>query len=240
MFAQAQSGARPRGQDIEGRLSFYPPGAVQHDHEHPQAHVSMLLAGGFAEAMRGRDFDRFSGHDVRREAGERHAVRFGPSGALILTFEDKGRPPAQRLTPRPPAPTGYRATHIVASMDAVLGLLPARRTSVEGLPPSWLVSAREQLLDSPGGLSIESLARDRHVHRVHFARLFATHYGLSPSVFRLRSMVSHALALALSENLSLAEGALAAGFSDQAHLSRAVKAVCGLPTGALRRLLRPA
>ena len=79
--------------------------------------------------------------------------------------------------------------------------------------PGWLLAARDRLLDDPAGITVESLARQCGVHRVHFSRMFKRHFGIRPSVFRIRSMVSHALMLTLTQDLSLAEGALEAGFS---------------------------
>jgi AraC family transcriptional regulator len=201
-------------------LAYYPPGMSQDSHEHDQPHLSLVLAGEFAEQIGSRTLDRHFGQGMRRAAGARHAVAFGRAGALLLNIEEDDCV----------ASDGFA--------DWIEG--PATQAcfdNADGPAPSWLLSARERLLEAPGRTTIQDLAGQCGVHRVHFSRMFAYHFGLRPSVFRIRSMASRALMLTLTQDLSLAEGALEAGFADQAHLTRAVKSSCGLPLGALRTLL---
>jgi AraC family transcriptional regulator len=114
---------------------------------------------------------------------------------------------------------------------------PVSERPLEERPPGWLMVAKRRLADDPGVVSVERLAAECGLHRVHFSRSFTAHLGVRPSVFRRRSMVARALALTLIDGLPLAEAALAAGFADQAHLTRAVRGICGMPLGRLRALL---
>jgi AraC family transcriptional regulator len=104
-------------------------------------------------------------------------------------------------------------------------------------PADWLNEVRRAIETSPWSASISALARSAGVHRVHLHRQFRKAYGIAPASFRTRSMVGHAIMLTLMEDRPLAEAGLTAGFADQSHLTRAVKAVCGLPIGRLRRLM---
>lgn len=103
--------------------------------------------------------------------------------------------------------------------------------------PAWLREVREVLLADPRDASLTRLALDSGVHPVHLSRAFERHFGERPSVTRLRTMVAHALCLALAGEETLAASAHAAGFADQAHLTRAVTRLCGLPPGRIRQIL---
>jgi AraC family transcriptional regulator len=209
---------------LASRLSYYSPGVAHAPHEHGCAHVSLILAGGFVEEAAGRVRERFAGDSVSRGAGSRHAVRFGPSGALVLNLQSTQPSAMPKLSWEGPP---------------LLGLAQpwSKVANAAGEAPAWLEEARRRLIEAPWRNPVGQLAADLGVHRVHLARAFGAHYGLSPRVFRLRSMVGHALRLALEEDLPLAEAAPAAGFADQSHMSRAVRATCGLPIGRLRSLL---
>jgi AraC-like DNA-binding protein len=86
------------------------------------------------------------------------------------------------------------------------------REHFHGSPPSWLIRARERLTSEPD-VRIDELARAAGVHRAHFARALAE----------------------LASGRSLAAAACNAGFADQSHLSRSMRATFGVTP---RRLLR--
>ena len=151
-----------------------------------------------------------------RGANLRHQVTYGRIGALILTLQ--------------PLAAGVDATCAAPRRAAV------RREGREAAP-SWLAEARGRLLANPAATSLAQLAREFGIHRVHLSRAFRTHFGVTPVVLRREAMVGHALAMALAEGEPLAACALAAGVADQAHMTRAVRAVGGVPPAHLRTQL---
>jgi AraC-like DNA-binding protein len=211
---QAQLEAPSPG--VAATLTYYPPALAQPAHHHDQSHASVVLAGEFQEAgSMGRITGR-SGDVFQRGESHDHQVTFGRHGALILALSSGTPQTLPQTSPKLGAP---------------------RRPAPALEAPMWLLDAREMLSNDPGGLSISGLARRFKVHRVHLSRAFVAHFGVRPSVIRQQAMVDHALALALHQGEPIAACAQMAGFSDQAHFTRALKAVCGLPPARLRRLL---
>lgn len=187
-----------------------------------------------------------------RAEGTRHAVRFGPAGAVVLTVKLECWPlPTCPREGSVFAPTAATAVDMLRRITAEghlsqipddhfaplynrLDPVPERLREVA---PDWLDAAARHLLATPGAKAVADLARDAGVHRAHFHRLFRLHYGLAPSVFRRRSMTAHALSRMLIGPESLAAAAAAAGFADQSHMARAVSESCGMTAGRIRRLL---
>jgi len=69
----------------------------------------------------------------------------------------------------------------------------------------------------------------------HFARLFRRTVGVPPHQYVLRRRVERAKELLLTGRLGLSEVALAAGFSDQSHLTRVFRRAVGLTPARFRR-----
>ena len=63
------------------------------------------------------------------------------------------------------------------------------------------------------------------------SRGFRTIFATSPAAFRAESRAQSALALMAAGGSSLAEIAAVAGFADQSHMTRAVRALTGQPPG---------
>lgn len=102
-----------------------------------------------------------------------------------------------------------------------------------GRRPDPRIAGALQLIEgSEGRIDIGAVGRFTNLSRPHLARLFREHVGVTPKVFaRLRRFE------ALQDRVRTGAdswSAIAAelGFSDQAHLAREVKALCGhTPTG---------
>lgn len=234
-------------------LSYYSPGLRQDPHTHRTPHVSVLIAGSFCEATPRGEQSLCHGSIGFRADESRHAVRFGPAGALILNVElpdwKDARTPASGVRwIGTPAPFARDLLGLAASGRAeagadladrlidlwAIGFRPDRPSPLR--PPGWLRDAAGRLLASPE-TTIAALAAGLGVHRVHLARQFRRHYGMAPSTFRRRAMASRALSGALARDGRLADAAAEAGFADQSHMARAVRETCAMSVGELRRLL---
>jgi AraC family transcriptional regulator len=82
---------------------------------------------------------------------------------------------------------------------------------------------------------LAELAKLVELSEVHFARCFAATFGVSPHQFVLKHRTQLAIELTLRTKLPFSEIADLTGFSDQAHLTRAVKSTTGLPPRVLRK-----
>jgi AraC-like DNA-binding protein len=102
------------------------------------------------------------------------------------------------------------------------------------------VALAVQSLLTRGGVShVEQLAREQRVSERTLLRLFERHLGLAPKQFARIVRFQRVLASCKSARVySLADLALDAGYADQAHLTREVRALGGLTPGELLRDLR--
>ena len=85
---------------------------------------------------------------------------------------------------------------------------------------------------------MSQLAQEVGVHPVHVARTFRAAYDLTPGQYLRRLRVDWAAEQIKNTERPLVEIALAAGFADQSHLSRAFKSYLSTTPAAWRRLHR--
>ena len=110
---------------------------------------------------------------------------------------------------------------------------------VDNSPPQWLKNAREALttnrLDEVH--SLRSIAREAGVHPVYFAAAFRRFHGCSPGQYLRRKRFESARHLIADPNVTLAQVATDAGFSDQSHLNRVFRRFTGMTPGQYRTFL---
>jgi AraC family transcriptional regulator len=95
----------------------------------------------------------------------------------------------------------------------------------------------EEYLDA--GLTLEQLAAAAHLSVYHFARQFKVATGLPPHQYVILRRVERAKQLLQQDrDLSLAEVAAHAGFSDQSQFSRHFKRIVGVTPGQFRMSAR--
>jgi len=82
---------------------------------------------------------------------------------------------------------------------------------------------------------LADLARTAGVSAYHFIRCFKSSFGASPYQFVMRKRLDQVVELLRATHMPLAEIALTCGFSDQAHMTRAVKKGMGLTPGEVRK-----
>lgn len=229
-------------------MVHYAPCLRQADHDHSRTQLSFLLAGCLAEEADGRSL-----HPGARTAGimppgVRHAVRYGEQGALIMAIDCPAEWPGvgARRSWKPMDAGLHRQVAMIGgglgaldelSVDllAMVSYAPDHRPVLARSEPGWLHPAIERMMEEPE-VPIAAIAAGAGIHRVHFSRVFQHHAGLSPTEFRLARKCSAAMALTIAGRVSLAQAAIAAGFADQAHWTRACRALAGLPPGRIRRL----
>lgn len=122
---------------------------------------------------------------------------------------------------------------ILAAIARASGERPGRK------PPRWLVEARDLLHDRfAERLALDEIAAAAGVHPVHLCRAFRNEYGCTIGDYVRNLRVDFAARRLSTSCDSLVEISLAAGFSDQSHLTKAFRRRTGMTPGAFRLLLR--
>ena len=210
-------------------------GSVKRRHRHERGYVAVVLAGSYVEA----------GDEGRR--------RLGPGDALVHRDFDGhldliGRDGADVLNLPLPA---FRSPLIgvrVADPDAVARIAEAdpafasalldSAVEIPALQDDWpdlLASA----LRGQSDVRIAAWAAAMRLAPATVSRGFRAVFGLSPARYRAEMRARRAFAELTAGDLPLAELALASGFADQAHLSRAIADLTGAPPSAWRRTSNP-
>lgn len=104
-----------------------------------------------------------------------------------------------------------------------------------GQEPLAVRRARDYLAAHPDrNISLDELAAVAGLSSFRLVRSFSASLGQPPHAFHLRLRLRHAMAL-LREGEPVAEVAVACGFVDQSHLTRAFKRAFGMTPGVFRR-----
>lgn len=222
----------------------------------------MLLGGEYAERIEGRWHQRAVNSLIIRPSLAPHGDHVGPAGARFLNVEvSDALIPRRADLPRPLAEwTVIRAPEVVALGWKILRELHTRpdgeATVLDGYvaallaaltretdarnPPAWLARALDMIHDNaavPPGL--DALARECGVHPAHFTRVFRRHLGQTVGTYVRALRLSAAMRRLASGSPTLASAGHDAGFHDESHFSRTMRAVTGLTPGQYRRLIAP-
>lgn len=248
-FGQVVSG--PATARLPATLSLHLGGDHTPHHQHDQAYICVVLAGGFAEDVAGAAFERRAGQAVLHPPGTAHADRFDIDGALCLNLHIRGfdAPPdafgmdpvsrslAEALAAEIARSASVEGMADVLAADALAAELAGRLTgrSFNESVPTWVGQVIEALGDDPDrDWSLAELARIAQRHPTQVARGFRQGAGLSIGAFRRRRRLTR-----LALDLSLGRDALAGlaarhGYADQAHMTREFRRFAGCAPGAFR------
>jgi AraC family transcriptional regulator len=218
-------------------------------HTHGEAFATVVVDGGYDEAVEGTTRQCAAQSIVVHAAGERHEDVVSSRGATCLNIH--GGPFVQSAladgaaaaaialklqrefrTPDELSPLAVEA--LLLELTVVTG---RARRETRGLP-SWLAEVGrtlERRFAEP--LTLGELAAVAEVHPAHLARAFRRHFGLTVGE-RLRELRVGQARRRLAGNAPLGEVALDCGFADQSHFTRTFRRATGLTPAAFRRLLR--
>ena len=98
-----------------------------------------------------------------------------------------------------------------------------------------LARAARRVQASHGAVAVRELARDVGVTERQLERLFLERIGLGPKLFSRIARLEHALGLLAAAEGRHAELAARAGYSDEPHFTREVRALAGLCPSELAR-----
>ncbi|HEX8170275.1 MAG TPA: AraC family transcriptional regulator [Thermoanaerobaculia bacterium] len=223
----------------------YSAGELHRRHAHEELQISILLRGAMSEEVNGVAYAGCAGDVVVKPAGTMHADEFEP--ARIICIDADPRLFERELLPRYGWSRGgvvlLAAMRVVRSFMSgeaaaddvadLLAALPSRPVDDRLLATRAARALEDAFAET---VSIEALARDLGVHRVHLARAFREQWGCSPREYVQRLRVRAAAHRLSSTREPLAGVALACGFSDQSHMSRIFRRGTGVTPAAFRRL----
>jgi len=210
-------------------------GATMHRHRHGIGYVAIVLAGGYLE----------SGDAGRRSVGpgdalvhrpfEGHLDQIGPRGAVVVNLP---LPPSRAL------PDAFRVTDADAVARAAESDLVAATDLLE--PGMDVVAAEDDwpdrlaaLLRSRSDVRLAEWAAATGLASATVSRGFRAAFGVPPARYRAEARARRAFAALSSGDSPLVEIALACGFADQAHFSRAIVTLTGFAPTAWRRTSNP-
>ncbi len=199
-------------------------------HRHVEGYAALVLAGGYVEAGdRGR-IRVESGQVVIHGAYEAHQDYFARAGALVLNLPLIGNL------------DGF--TGVVTDADAIAREAERDILGAAALLKETICPMNALLTDWPDRLaialasrrdfSIEDWADEMGLAPPSISRGFRQAYGVSPKRYRLEQRTLRALRKLQAWPGTLAGLAADVGFSDQAHLTRAVLAMTGVAPHRLR------
>jgi AraC-like DNA-binding protein len=194
-------------------------------HMHPEGSVALVISGGYEEAGdRGR-FHVRAGDVVIHAPYDTHLDRFTSSGARILNLP---------ITSRSGFSSGFG--HIdnpdliarVAERDLAQAteLLFSAFEEHSSFALDWPEQLAQALSKHPE-LCLGDWAHEFGFAAATVTRGFKQVFGITPSQFRAHSRAKLAWNMIHSSNVPLCHVASSLGFSDQAHMTRALRSLTG-------------
>lgn len=207
------------------------PGGELPRHRHAEGYATVVLAGGYEEAGDNGRRRVEPGDVIVHSAFEAHLNRVPPEGAVALNLPLPDR--ALTAFGRVDDPDVIVRAVERDMREAVALLLAQHRPAVAG-PADWPDLLALALARAP--VRLGAWAREHGLSAEHVARGFRRVFGATPQAYGREARARAALDDVLRDGgAPLAQIAAARGFADQAHMTRAIRALSGLPPGAWRR-----
>jgi AraC-like DNA-binding protein/quercetin dioxygenase-like cupin family protein len=227
----------------------FAPDRVLARHSHPRGCVAVVVDGAVEKAFSSRTTTARAGAVVTMPPEEPHVDVFGRAGARIVVVETNDDPDLDRVSwsrdwdatvialriarelAAPDDFTRLALEGLVLELTAVRHRQPRRTAKA----PGWLRSVCERLDEClPEQPSLVEIAAEVGLHPAHVARAFRTHLGQSVGSYTRRRRLEWAAGELIASDTPLRTLALAAGFADQSHFTRAFKCFAGVSPGRYR------
>jgi len=263
-----QGSSDSRSLEIDGLQimeAWFPPGLKIPPHRHDRPIFAVMIEGSFELDLAHRSHACPTSAVFTEPLGERHANRVDRGGARVVVIQPDPRR-AELLEPCATLFQAHRhflngrigdlarrVAHELEGHDS-LARLAAEGLALEMLavgarvagsetraarPPRWLAQAQDLLHQRfLEDLCVVEVAREVGVHPVYFARVFRRQLRV-PVAEYLRGLRLEWAGKQLAQgDEALCEIALAAGFADQSHFTRAFKRYAGVTPARFRRRAR--
>ena len=208
--------------DVRVFETRHPAGGFIQPHRHRDAYAAIVLEGAYEESSVDGTWLCEPGDVVVHPRWHLHTDRFTDHRTRVLNV--------LALLPVPPGVWRTRRVGAFCGTDALIREL--REAELRPPRPASRSLGRftEHLSDG-----VAKAASRTGITREYASRLYRRHFGLPPRAARIESKLRLALALLTTTELPLAEVALRAGFADQAHFARRIRAATGRTPGEIRR-----
>ena len=244
------------------RVSAYEPSTSMLPHRHDEPSMNIVVGGSFLEHIGRSERTYARGHAAFCPAGTVHSQIFGANGARQIIFSPKQcwldyladsrtaldsapfigasafRYFGDRLLEEMRFADGYAALACEGILLEIVAAFGRHRESLAPAakcPPAWLRAARDFLHENAlAPLDMAAIARAAGRHEIHLAREFRRHFGTSIGAYLRRLRADHAAELLHHRGRTIADIALACGFSSHAHLCREFKSRFGVTPSQYR------
>lgn len=215
---------------INGRETWHARATVPR-HRHASAYAALVLSGGYEECgSRGR-FRVGPGDVLLHGAFDSHLDRFENRETVILDLKLPRRVPFA-LGSIPDVDEVVR----LAEKDAAAagGYVYERIVEKKAAPRDWRDALADLLLANPNA-RLDAWAEQNKLSAAALSRGFGRAFGITAAAFRAEARAHRAYALIAETAMPLSTVAVEAGFADQSHMTRAVKALTGAAPQFWRR-----
>jgi AraC family transcriptional regulator len=244
--------------------AWFPPGAVLEPHTHARTIFAVMLDGSFDSAIGQRRLDCTPATVWTEPREEKHANYIGRAGARVLVVQpDPERTdlfgPFRELTDQVNVlrhgGVAADAGRVLTELDVADALTPLAIDSLvltmmtaasrlrfgvdrhsRVLPP-WLARTQDILhAQCRARLQLAEVAALVGVQPSHLAHAFRRHFRTTVGAYVRGLRLTWAIDRLATTDDTLAEIALAAGYSDQSHFTRECRRLRGVSPGEYRRL----
>jgi AraC-like DNA-binding protein len=200
-------------------------------HQHAHGFAAVVLAGHYSEAGDTGRHRLAPGDVLVHRAYESHIDRFEAAGGDVLVI------PLTQPWPGPMLGRVRDADDVVhvaehdplEAAGALAGKIVARASELHDWP-----DLLARVLNADPALALGPWASERGLHPGSLSRGFRQIFGITPAGFRLVARTHRAIRALRETRAALGDVAYACGFADQAHLTRAVRAMCAMPPSRVR------
>ena len=206
-------------------------GTTMQRHRHAIGYVAVVLAGGYLESGDAGRRRVGPGDALVHRAFEGHLDRIGPRGAIVVNVP---------LPASIALPDAFR----VRDADAIARAAESDVTAASELlePCAGAVALEDDwpdrlaaLLRVRSDVRLAQWAETMGLASATVSRGFRAAFGATPARYRAEARARRALEALYERDDPLVEIALACGFADQSHLSRAIVELTGIAPSAWRR-----
>jgi AraC-like DNA-binding protein len=200
--------------------------AAIHRHSHVRSYAAVVLRGGYEEAGDSGRLFVSEGDVVLHHSFEAHLNRSFPKKVVVLNL---------LLTSLPIEAAGaWRVGH---ALDEICRTAERSQRDAAALLLSLPLDRGASKLDWPdllsgalrrnGAVRLGEWASAHNLSPWSLSRGFRQVFGITPEAFRVRAKTHRALDMIRKSEKPLSTIATEVGFSDQAHMSRNIKALSG-------------
>lgn len=241
--------------------AWYPPGGAGSSQGRASASLCLTVAGAYWERRAGANLLCDAPTLMYHPPADRRTTVISDDGSRCLelqldprmirslprdTAELLDRGAARRSMPTSPIfrlraalwrEDDLAPLEVEETLCTLLSDLAARAgLEIGGAAPPWLERVRARLHDEfTTRVTLADLALTAGVHRVHLARTFRSHYRCTIGEYVRQRRVEFACRALMGGDVPLSIIALAAGFSDQSHLTNTFRRLVGTTPGAFRQ-----